>query len=149
MPQIYLEVYNFSGSANLSMSYSISGYWTLPLHPQSKEAQSIITPNVIYLPTRNQQGAFNYVTNFQTKTKNCSPTSRITKSMVGRLYCKCTYRDVTLKTIIKIKNHGLYPKICVLYHMSVRLCNTIVWKYVAKLIPQSTRRDLTTPDNYN
>jgi hypothetical protein len=43
----------------------MQGYWQLPLHEDSQECQSIITPDGVYTPTRVQHGTTNATVHMQ------------------------------------------------------------------------------------
>ncbi len=48
-----------------------SGYWQLPLHPESQPLFAFMTPVGVVMPTRTTQGACNFAANFQEKVEQC------------------------------------------------------------------------------
>lgn len=47
MPHLDSEVYDLSGSKCFASLDFVSGYWQLPLHPDSYTACGVITPRVV------------------------------------------------------------------------------------------------------
>jgi len=65
MPHLDSEVLDFSGSNYFASLHFFSGYWQLPLHPDSYSACGVITPRGVVISTRVLQGLANAVAFFQ------------------------------------------------------------------------------------
>ena len=71
MPHVDAEASDFAGSVSYAVIDFCSGYWQLPLHPDSQNYHSFILPTGTYSPTRTIQGATNSASNFQSKVEPC------------------------------------------------------------------------------
>jgi RNase H-like domain found in reverse transcriptase/Reverse transcriptase (RNA-dependent DNA polymerase) len=60
-----MEDESLSGSKYFSTLDLVQGYWQLPLHEDSQECQSILTPDGVYTPTRVQLGTTNATVHMQ------------------------------------------------------------------------------------
>ena len=65
MPHVDSEVHDFSGSACFAVLDFVSGYWQLPLHPESYGKCGVITPSGTYSSTRTLPGLTNATAHFQ------------------------------------------------------------------------------------
>jgi Reverse transcriptase (RNA-dependent DNA polymerase) len=65
MPNMEEELASLAGSKYLATLGLMQGYWQLPLHEDSQECQSIITPDGVYTPTRVQHGTTNATVHMQ------------------------------------------------------------------------------------
>ena len=65
MPNLQDELAKFAGSSIFASFDLMQGYWQLPLHQDSQESQSFITPFGVYTPTRVQHGTTNATTYLQ------------------------------------------------------------------------------------
>jgi Reverse transcriptase (RNA-dependent DNA polymerase) len=59
------ELASLAGSKYFATLDLMQGYWQLPLHEDSQECQSIITPDGVYTPTRVQHGTTNATVHMQ------------------------------------------------------------------------------------
>jgi hypothetical protein len=59
MPNMEDELASLAGSKYFATLDLMQGYWKLPIHEDSQECQSIITPDGVYTPTRVQHGTTN------------------------------------------------------------------------------------------
>jgi Reverse transcriptase (RNA-dependent DNA polymerase) len=65
MPNMEDELASLAGSKYCATFDLMQGYWQLPLHEDSQECQSIITPDGVYTPTRVQHGTTNATVHMQ------------------------------------------------------------------------------------
>ena len=65
MPQFHSEIQDFSGSNCFTSLDLVSGYWQLPLHPDSYSACDVITPRGVVISKRVLQSLANAVSFFQ------------------------------------------------------------------------------------
>ena len=61
MPNIEQQLNRLDGSRVFATFDLSHGYWQFPLHPESRECQSIITPDGVFTPTRVLHGTTNAV----------------------------------------------------------------------------------------
>jgi hypothetical protein len=59
MPNLQNELHNLRGSEVLATLDFCQSYWQIPLHKDSQDCQSFITPDGVYTPTRVQHGIRN------------------------------------------------------------------------------------------
>lgn len=69
MPHLDREMQDFSGSTCFACLEFCSGYWQLPLHPDSFSACGFICPDGVYSSTRVLQGLTNATAHFQSKVE--------------------------------------------------------------------------------
>jgi hypothetical protein len=65
MPNMEDELTSLAGSKYFATLDLMQGYWQLPLHEDSQECQSIITPDGVYTPTRVHHGTTNAMVHMQ------------------------------------------------------------------------------------
>jgi hypothetical protein len=65
MPNMQDELASLAGSKYFATLDLMQGYWQLPLHEDSQECQSIITPDGVHTPTRVQHGTTNATVHMQ------------------------------------------------------------------------------------
>ena len=65
MPHLDSEIYDFAGSECFAVLDFVSGYWQLPVDPDSWDACGIVTPKGTYSSTRVLPGLTNATTHFQ------------------------------------------------------------------------------------
>jgi hypothetical protein len=65
MPNMKDELASLAGSKYSAALDLMQGYWQLPLHADSQECQSIITPDEVYTSTRAQHGTTNATVHMQ------------------------------------------------------------------------------------
>jgi Reverse transcriptase (RNA-dependent DNA polymerase) len=69
-PTLEDELSSLAGSKYFATLNLMQGYWQLPLHEDSQECQSIITPDGVYTPTRVQHGTTNATVHMQSIMKD-------------------------------------------------------------------------------
>ena len=69
MPHLDSEVFDFSGSKCFASLDFVSGYWQLPLHPESYNSCGVITPHGVVISKRVLQGLANAVAFFQSSVE--------------------------------------------------------------------------------
>jgi hypothetical protein len=70
MPNMEDELASLAGSKYFFTLDLMQGYWQLPLHEDSQECQSIITPDGVYTPTRVQHGTNNATVHMQSSMED-------------------------------------------------------------------------------
>jgi hypothetical protein len=65
MPNMEDELASLAGSKYHATLDLMQGHWQIPLHEDSQEFQSIITPAGVYTPTRVQHGTANATVHMQ------------------------------------------------------------------------------------
>eukprot|EP00171_Calliarthron_tuberculosum_P020891 IDg20891t1 len=65
MPHLESELQDFRGATCFASIDFVSGYWQLPLHPESYKHCGIITPRGVFVSKRVLQGLTNAVSHFQ------------------------------------------------------------------------------------
>lgn len=65
MPHLDSEIHDFAGSTCFATMDFVSGYWQLPIHPDSYEACGIVCPNGTYSSPRTLPGLSNATGYFQ------------------------------------------------------------------------------------
>ena len=71
MPNIEAELSDVRGATAFAGIDFCSGYWQLPLHPESQPLFAFMTPDGVVMPTRTRQGGCNSAANFQEKVEQC------------------------------------------------------------------------------
>jgi hypothetical protein len=65
MPNLQDELHDFHGSEVFAMLDFCQGYWQIPLHKDSQDRQSFITPDGVYTPKRVLHGTRNATQHLQ------------------------------------------------------------------------------------
>jgi hypothetical protein len=65
MPNIQDDSHDLHGSEVFATLDFCQGYWQIPLHKDSQDCQSFITPDTVYTPTRVLHGTRNDKQNLQ------------------------------------------------------------------------------------
>jgi len=76
MPQIDAVLADVRGSKVFASIDFCSGYWQLPLHPESQHLHAFMTTDGVVQPTRTAQGGCNSAQNFQACVEPCFATLR-------------------------------------------------------------------------
>lgn len=71
IPHIESELQDVAGSAYYAKMDFCSGYWELPLHEDSQDALSFMTPSGLWKPLQTTQRAKKSAPNFQSKVEPC------------------------------------------------------------------------------
>lgn len=71
MPYIDAVLQDVRGSKAFAVIDFTSGYWQLPMHPDSQALHAFITPDGVMQPTRTTQGGCNSAANFQACVEPC------------------------------------------------------------------------------
>lgn len=134
MPRVEIELTKTAGSrfyANFDFTH---GYWQLPLHPESQECQSFITPDNVYTPTRVLHGTTNAVLHLQSFLSMNLPDALKEHTLLW--VDDCLFHEATIESLLDdirqflefcVKfNWKLHPRKCVLFTKSVRWCGRII-----------------------
>lgn len=154
MPHIDSELQDLSGSTCFASIDFVSGYWQLPVHPDSRDACGIVTPNGVYSSTRVLQGLTNATSHFQGTIEPLF--SAIRKNLKAwlddfNLYAKTEGQMLALlRTFFEIcRDHNLFlsAKKCKLFKKEIRWCGRIIGKDGYKMDPSrvSGLRELDLP----
>jgi hypothetical protein len=65
MPNLQDELHDLHGSEVFDMLEFCQGYWLIPMHKDSQDCQSFISPDVVYTPTRVLHGTRNAMQHLQ------------------------------------------------------------------------------------
>jgi hypothetical protein len=65
MPNLQNEMHDLHGSEVFATLNFCQGYWQIPLHKDSQDCQSFITPDEVYTPTRERHGTMNATQHLQ------------------------------------------------------------------------------------
>ena len=76
MPHIDAVLSELRGATVFAGIDFCSGYWQLPLHPESQHLHAFMTPNGVVQPTRTTQGGCNSAANFQASVEPCFASIR-------------------------------------------------------------------------
>jgi hypothetical protein len=132
MPNMEDELASLAGSKFFATLDLMQGYWQLPLHEDSQECQSVITPDGVYTPTRVQHGTTN-ATRY-----TCKPSWRTlcTKSVTQSRSDWMTTHVDSKEKLLEVLEH--FFKTCLqhslflhaakynLYGTDVRYCGRII-----------------------
>lgn len=86
MPSVATTVDAFEGITVFARFDSTQGFWQLPLHEDSREVFSFVTPDGVYTPTRSPKGAMDSALHFQSQVQNktCTSYPALGSGMGGR-----------------------------------------------------------------
>jgi len=155
MPNIDAEVQDFKGSKFFAQLDFVSGYWQLPVHPDSYHLCGITTPSGVFASKRVLQGLSNAVSYFQRTVEPCFKEIKdFLKAWLDdfSLYAK-TETDLLdyLETFLKIcYQRGLYlsAKKCRLFLLQLKWCGRIYNEKGYKMDPSrlSGLKDMHVPE---
>jgi Reverse transcriptase (RNA-dependent DNA polymerase) len=134
MPNVQDDLHDLHGSEVFATLYFCQGYWQLPLHKDSQDCQSFITPDGVYTPTRVLHGTRNATQHLQSVlvVMMNDIKSNIKVWLDDCLLHTKTEEDL-LATLIFFKQcreHGLklHASKCVLFATTVRYCGSLIIK---------------------
>jgi hypothetical protein len=156
MPNMKDELASLAGPKYFPTLDLMQGYWQLPLHEDSKDCQSIITPDGVYTPTRVQYGTTNATVHMQAIMEDLMHDKcHSVKIWKGYNMVHVTSEEKLLdvlehffKTCLQ---HGLFLHAvkCNLYGTEVRYCGRIITADGVLYAPRtmSTLQHMGTPHN--
>jgi hypothetical protein len=156
MPNMEDELAFLAGSKYFSTLDLMKGYWHLPLHEESQECQSIITPDGVYTPTRVQHGTTNATVHMQSIMEDLMHDIRHsvqiwTDDNMIHVTDEKTLLEVLEYFFEKCLQHCLFLHAakCNLYGTEVRYCGRIITEVVVRYDPRtmSTLQPMGTPQN--
>lgn len=109
-------------------------YWQLPLHTDSQECQSFLTPDGVYTPTRVPHGTTNAVTHLQSGLTQTLP-DQVKKQCLLWLDDCLLHNTSAVNLLFTLRlffdycstyNWKLHPSKCVLYTKTVKWCGRII-----------------------
>ena len=153
LEQVTSELANDVCYASLDLCH---GYWQLPLHKDSQECQSFISPDGVFTPTRVMHGQTNAVcylqSSFQLVTKSIRDSLL---QWLDDMLIHCRSPDQLLQVLrtffLICRKHGfkLHAKKCKLYLEEVKWCGRLISKEGIKLDPRRLQALLDMPEPAN
>jgi RNase H-like domain found in reverse transcriptase/Reverse transcriptase (RNA-dependent DNA polymerase) len=136
LPNLQDELHDLHGSEVFATLDFCQGYWQIPLHKDSQDCQSFITPDGVYTPTRVLHGTRNATQHLQSVLvvmMDDMDDSNINVWLDDCLLHTKTEDDLlaTLKFFFnKCQEHGvkLHASKCVLIATTVRYCGRLITK---------------------
>jgi hypothetical protein len=133
MPNMEDELASLAGSKYFATLDLMQGYWQLPLHEDSQEFPSIITPDGVYTPTRVQHGTTNETVHMKATIEDLMHDIRHSvKIWLDDNMIHVTYEEKLLEVLEhffkKCLQHGLFLQTakCNLYGTEVRYCSRFI-----------------------
>jgi Reverse transcriptase (RNA-dependent DNA polymerase) len=144
MPNLQDELHDLHGSEVFATQDLCQGYWQIPLHKDSQDCQSFITPDGVYTPTRVLHGTRNATQNLQSMLVVMMDDikSNIKVWLDDCLLHTKTEDDLlaTLNFFFKqCQEHGLklHASKCVLFATTVRYCGRLITKDGVRFDPKN------------
>jgi Reverse transcriptase (RNA-dependent DNA polymerase) len=144
MPNLQDELHDLHGSEVFATAGFCQGYWQIPLHKDSQDCQSFITPNGVYTPTRVLRGSRNAKRHLQSLLVVMMDyiTSNIKLWLDDCLLHTKTDNDLlaTLNFLFKqCQKYGLrlHASKCVLFAITVRYCERLITKDGVRFDPKN------------
>jgi Reverse transcriptase (RNA-dependent DNA polymerase)/RNase H-like domain found in reverse transcriptase len=134
MPNLQDELHDLHGSIVFATLDFCQGYWQIPLHKESQDCQSFITPDGVYTPTRVLQGTRNATQHLQSVLVVRWTTSRNIKVWLDDCLLHTKTEDDLLATLNfffkQCQEHELklHASKCVLFSTTVRYCGRLITK---------------------
>ena len=156
MPYLDSEMQDFRGSKCFLGLDFVSGYWQIPLHPDSQGACGVVTPNGAYSSTRVLQGLTNAAAYFQSNIEPLFGELRDNlKAWLDDFNLHAPDEDTLLTKFARFleicKERGLYlsAKKCVFFAPEIKWCGRIVSGDGYTMDPSKTEalRDMQKPIN--
>lgn len=142
MPHLESEVHDFAGSTCFASLDFVSGYWQLPLHPESYAACGIITPKGVVASRRVLPGLANATSFFQSTVEPLFSSLRpFMKAWLDDFSLHAKDEETLLNAleeffkICHAKNLFLHARKCRLFERELRWCGRIVSKEGYRLDP--------------
>jgi Reverse transcriptase (RNA-dependent DNA polymerase) len=144
MPNLQDELHDFHGSEVFATLGFCQGYWQIPLHKDSQDCQSFITPDRVYTPTRLLHGTRNATQHLQFVLFVIMDDI---KSNIKVWLYDCLLHTKTEDDLLAILNfffkqcqeHGLklHARKCVLLATTVRYCEMLITKDGVRFDPKN------------
>jgi Reverse transcriptase (RNA-dependent DNA polymerase) len=135
MPNLQNELHNLHGSEVFATLDFCQGYWQIPLHKDSQDCQSFITPDGVYTPSRVLHGTRNATQHLQSMLVVMMDDIKSNiKVWLDACLLHTKTEDDLLATLNfffkKCQEHGLklHARKCVLYASTVRYCGRLITK---------------------
>jgi hypothetical protein len=144
MPNLQDDLHDFYGSEVFATLDFCQGYWQIPLHKDSKDCQSFITPDGVYTPTRVLHGTRNSTQHLQSvlvfmmddiKSKikvwldDCLLHTKTEDDLLSTLsffFKKCQERGLKL-----------HARKCLLFATTVRYCGRLITTDGVRFYPKN------------
>lgn len=144
MPTIESELQDFSGSNCFASLDFCSGYWQLPVHPNSYDDCGVVCPQGTFSSTRVLQGLTNSVAHFQSNIEPLfSELKPNMKAWVDDFNLHDKNEEELLNKIEKFlyicAKHNLYlsAKKCVFFTSSIKWCGRVIDSEGYRLDPRN------------
>jgi RNase H-like domain found in reverse transcriptase/Reverse transcriptase (RNA-dependent DNA polymerase) len=144
MPNLKNELHNLHVSEVFATLDFCQGYWQIPLHKDSQDCQSFITPDGVYAPTRVLNGTRNATQHLQSVLVVMMDDI---KSNIKVWLDDCLLRTKTEDDLLatlnfffkKCQEHGLklHARKCVLFASTVRYCGRLITKDDVRFDPKN------------
>jgi RNase H-like domain found in reverse transcriptase/Reverse transcriptase (RNA-dependent DNA polymerase) len=150
------ELTSLAGSKYFVTLDLMQGYWQLPLHEDSQECQSIITPDGVYTSTRVQYGTTNATVHMQSIMEDLMHDKRHSVKIwldanIIHVISEEKLLEVLETFFKKCLQHGLFLQAakCDLYGPEVCYCGHIITAEGVRYDPRtmSTLQQMGTPQN--
>jgi RNase H-like domain found in reverse transcriptase/Reverse transcriptase (RNA-dependent DNA polymerase) len=156
MPNLQDELHDLHGSEVLATLDFYQGYWQIPLHKDSQDCQSFITPNGVYTPTRVLHGTRNATQHLQSVLVVMMDDI---KSNIKVWLDDCLLHTMTDDDLLanlnfffkKCQEHGLklHASKCVLFASTVRYCGRLITKDGVRFDPKNMESMQTMQEPQN
>lgn len=155
MPNIEAEIQDFAGNTHFASLDFCSGYWQLPLHPDSYDACRVVCPIGTYSSTRVLQGLKVATPYFQSTVEPLFSSLRDNmKAWLDdfNIFCKSEQELLSyLAEFFRIcKTHNLYlsAKKCHFFAKEIKWCGRIINSKGYKLDPRNAEglKNMHTPE---
>jgi Reverse transcriptase (RNA-dependent DNA polymerase) len=156
MPNLEDKLHDLHGSEVFATLDFCQGYWQIPLHKDSQDCQSFITPDGVYTTTRVLHGTRNTTKHLQSEFFNITNDikSNIKVSLDDCLLHTKTEDDLlaTLNFFFKkCQEHGLklHASKCVLFASTMRYCEMLITKDGVHFDPKNMEALQTMQESQN
>ena len=156
MPHLDSEVQDFAGSSCFASLDFCSGYWQLPIHPDSYTACGIVCPQGTYSSTRVLQGLKNATAFFQSSVEPLFAEMRAKMKAWLDDFNLYAINEAELLELLEqffsiCKAHNLYlsARKCVFFAKEIKWCGRIITSDGYKMDPSniSGLKDMSLPKN--
>jgi Reverse transcriptase (RNA-dependent DNA polymerase) len=144
MPNLQDGLHDLQGPEVFATLNFCQGYWQIPLHKDSQDCQSFITPDGVYTPIRVLHGTNNTTQHLQSVLV---PMMEDIKSSIKAWFDDCLLHTKTEDDLLatlnfifkKFQEHGLklHASKCVLFASTVRYCGRLITKDGVRFDPKN------------
>jgi Reverse transcriptase (RNA-dependent DNA polymerase)/RNase H-like domain found in reverse transcriptase len=146
VPNLQDKLHDLHGSEAFATLDFCQGYWQIPLHKDSQDCQSFITPDGVYTPTRVLHGTRNATQHLQSMLLVMMDDIKSNiKVWLDDCLLHTKTEDDLLATLNfffkKCQEHGLklHASKCVLFASTMRYCGSLITKDGVRFDPKNIR----------